>query len=53
MVGAPRRFGPKFMRQSFDEYAGESGKHSFWARACYEQQIAKGKMPGSSESASL
>ncbi len=33
----------KFMRQSFHEYAGESVKHSFWARAYYEQQIAKGK----------
>jgi len=31
------------MRQSFHEYAGESVKHSFWARAYYEQQIAKGK----------
>ncbi len=27
----------------FHEYAGESVKHSFWARAYYEQQIAKGK----------
>ncbi len=31
------------MRQSFHEYAGESVKHSFWARAYYEQQIARGK----------
>jgi hypothetical protein len=31
------------MRQSFHEYAGESVKHSFWAKAYYEQQIAKGK----------
>jgi transposase len=38
-----RYFCPKFMRQSFHEYAGESIKHSFWARAYYEQQIAKGK----------
>jgi transposase len=38
-----RYFCPKFMRQSFHEYAGESVKHSFWARAYYEQQIAKGK----------
>jgi transposase len=38
-----RYFCPKFMRQSFHEYAGESVKHSFWARAYYEQQIARGK----------
>jgi hypothetical protein len=38
-----RYFCPKFMRQSFHEYAGESVKHSFWARAYYEQQMAKGK----------
>ena len=38
-----RYFCPKFMRQSFHEYAGESVTHSFWARAYYEQQIAKGK----------
>lgn len=38
-----RYFCPKFMRQSFHEYAGESVKHSFWARAYYELQIAKGK----------
>jgi len=38
-----RYFCPKFMRQSFHEYAGESVKHSFWARAYDEQQIAKGK----------
>ena len=31
------------MRQSFHEYAGESVKHSFWARAYYEGQRAKGK----------
>ncbi len=38
-----RYFCPKFLRQSFVEYAGESVKHSFWARAYYEQQRAKGK----------
>jgi hypothetical protein len=37
-----RYLSPKFMRQSFHEYVGESVKHSFWARAYYEQQIAKG-----------
>jgi hypothetical protein len=34
---------PKFRRQSFHEFAGESVKHSFWARAYYEQQLARGK----------
>ncbi|HEV7376429.1 MAG TPA: IS110 family transposase [Pyrinomonadaceae bacterium] len=38
-----RYFCPKFLRQSFHEYAGESIRHSFWARAYYEQQRAKGK----------
>ena len=38
-----RYFCPKFLRQSFVEYAGESTKHSFWARAYYQQQRAKGK----------
>jgi transposase len=38
-----RYFCPKFLRQSFVEYAGESIKHSFWARAYYEQQRARGK----------
>ena len=34
---------PKFLRQSFVEYAGESVRHSFWARAFYMQQRARGK----------
>lgn len=38
-----RYFCPKFLRQSFHEYAGESIKHSFWARAYYAGQRAKGK----------
>lgn len=38
-----RYFCPKFMRQTFHEYAGESIKHSFWARAYYDQQREKGK----------
>jgi transposase len=38
-----RYFCPKFLRQSFHEYAAESVRHSFWARAYYEQQRAKGK----------
>jgi transposase len=38
-----RYFCPKFLRQSFHEYAGESIRHSFWARAFYESQREKGK----------
>lgn len=38
-----RYFCPKFLRQSFVEYAGESIRHSEWARAYYESQRAKGK----------
>ena len=34
---------PKFLRQSFVEDAGASVQHSFWAKAYYEQQRAKGK----------
>jgi transposase len=38
-----RYFCPKFLRQSFHEYARESIKHSFWARAYYAEQRARGK----------
>jgi len=38
-----RYFCPKFFRQSFVEYAGESIRHSQWARAFYLSQKAKGK----------
>jgi transposase len=38
-----RYFCPKFLRQSFHEYAAESVRHSFWARAYYDGQRAKGK----------
>ncbi len=38
-----RYFCPKFLRQTFHEYAGESVLHSFWAKAYYESQRAKGK----------
>lgn len=34
---------PKFIRQSFVEWAGETVRYSFWAKAYYEQQKAKGK----------
>jgi transposase len=38
-----RAFCPQFLRQSFHEYAGESIQHSFWARAYYMSQRARGK----------
>ncbi len=38
-----RYFCPKFLRQSFVEYAGESIRHSEWARAFYLAQKAQGK----------
>lgn len=38
-----RYFCPKFLRQTFHEYAGESIVHSVWAKAYYESQRAKGK----------
>jgi hypothetical protein len=34
---------PKFLRQLFHEYAGESSNHSFWARAYDMSQRARGK----------
>jgi transposase len=34
--------GPKFLRQTFVEWAAESTRHSFWARAYYQQQRDKG-----------
>ncbi len=34
---------PKFLRQTFVEWAGQSIRYSFWARAYYEQQLSKGK----------
>jgi transposase len=34
---------PKFLRQSFHEYANESIRHSLWAKAYYDQLIEKGK----------
>jgi transposase len=34
---------PKFLRQSFHEYANESIRHSIWAKTYYEQLMAKGK----------
>jgi transposase len=38
-----RYFCPKFLRQSFHEYAAESIHHSFWAKGYYNMQRLKGK----------
>jgi transposase len=38
-----RYFCPKFTRQAFVEYAGESIRHSAWAQAFYVAQKEKGK----------
>src|SRR5919204_5247183 len=38
-----RRQCPKFLRQTFVEWAAESIRHSFWARVYYQQQRATGK----------
>jgi len=38
-----RYFCPKFFRQTFHEYAAQSIQDSFWARAFYAMQRAKGK----------
>ena len=34
---------PKFLHQTFVEWAAESTRHSFWAQVYYQQQRAKGK----------
>jgi transposase len=34
---------PKFLRQTFVEWAAESIRHAFWAQVYYQQQRAKGK----------
>jgi transposase len=38
-----RYFCPKFVRQSFVEYAGESVVHCGWAKAYYREQRGRGK----------
>src|SRR3989442_12274485 len=38
-----RYFCPKFFRQTFHEFAAQSIQDSFWARAYYSMQRAKGK----------
>jgi transposase len=41
-VIAFRRACPKFVRQTFHEFAGQSIRFSVWAKACYEQSRARG-----------
>jgi transposase len=36
---------PKFLRQSFHEWAGHSIAQSAWARAYYQQQRDRGRIP--------
>ena len=38
-----RYFCPKFLRQTFHEFANESIKFSFWAKAAYRELRSKGK----------
>jgi hypothetical protein len=38
-----RWFCPKFLRQSFHEFAGQSIQYSRWAKAFYRQQRMRGK----------
>src|SRR5262245_17846332 len=38
-----RRACPKFLRQTFHEFAGHSITRSAWARACYDQKRAAGQ----------
>jgi transposase len=42
-VVARRHACPRFIRQTFHEHAGESIRHSRWARAYYQQQKDRGK----------
>ncbi|MCH6259060.1 transposase [Puniceicoccaceae bacterium K14] len=46
-----RRFCPKFLRQSFHEWAGLSIQHSAWAKACYEMLRERGKRVGEAKRA--
>ena len=40
---AARYFYPRYLRQTFTEYAGQSIKYSMWANAYYTMQLKKGK----------
>jgi transposase len=38
-----RYFCPKFLRQTFVEWAGQTIRYSYWAKAYYAQQMSRGK----------
>lgn len=38
-----RYFCPKFLRQTFVEWAGQTVRYSYWSRAYYAQQMSRGK----------
>ena len=46
-----RRFCPKFLRQSFHEWAGLSAQYSPWAKACYQMFRDRGKRVGEAKRA--
>ena len=46
-----RRFCPKFLRQSFHEWAGLSAQYSPWAKACYRMFLDRGKRVGEAKRA--
>ena len=46
-----RRFCPKFLRQSFHEWAGLTIEYSPWAKACYELMKQRGKRVGAAKRA--
>ena len=42
---------PKFIKQTFHEYAGQSIGYSVWAKAFYRMQLSKGKKPNAAKRA--
>jgi transposase len=46
-----RRVCPKFLRQSFHEWAGLSAQYSPWAKACYQMLLDRGKHVGEAKRA--
>ena len=46
-----RRVCPKFLRQSFHEWAGLSAQYSPWAKACYQMHLERGKCVGEAKRA--
>jgi len=46
-----RRFCPKFLKQTFHEWAGLTIQYSPWAKACYRMMLARGKRKPSAKRA--